>query len=159
MRRWFPHPWGWASLAPLLCAVHCAAAPILVVAAPALAAGTWLEVALLVLTVPLAAWALSAGLVRHRQKAPALAAGIGLLAWTGSLAGVYGGVPEEASTLLAALVVTGALVWNARLDCGAGRSESGGCAKCEAGEGLPGADRFPVLERPPVAARRVPSNL
>ncbi|CAN5743317.1 hypothetical protein BH23GEM11_BH23GEM11_15100 [soil metagenome] len=118
MRRFFPHPWGWASAAPILCAIHCALTPILVVVAPAFALGETVEFALLGIAIAAAWWAMSRGLRQHGDVRPIVPIVVGLVAWGASLLHVFHPVPEEPTTILATLVVAGGLIWNARLHCG-----------------------------------------
>lgn len=136
MRKYFPHPWGWASLAPLVCAVHCAATPILIVVAPALAPGERTEMWLLGATVLLASGAIAAGVRRHGRIAPALPVVAGTFAWTASLLHLFHPVPEEVTTVAATLVVAAGLTWNARVRCAAGAADEGPCPAC-AGETAP----------------------
>jgi hypothetical protein len=131
LRRLFPHPWGWASLAPLLCAVHCAVTPILVVLAPTLAPGETIEWVLLGLTVILGAWAIASGLKRHGRFGPAFPITLGILAWGASLMHIFHPIPEEATTIVASLTVAMGLVWNARIHCAAEAVEGHSCAICE----------------------------
>jgi hypothetical protein len=131
MRRFFPHPWGWASAAPLLCAAHCALTPLLVVAAPTLAPGETVEFVLYGGTILLASWALAKGLRQHGDLRPVLPIALGLVAWGASLLHVFHPIPEEATTVVAALVVAGGLVWNARLHCAVDAETACGCDTCE----------------------------
>ncbi len=112
------HPWGWTSLAPIACALHCAATPLLVASAPSLAPGETAEWILLALTVLLGGAALAAAMRSHREALPFLLIGVGLLAWTGSLLHLYHPLPEELTTIAASLTVAGGLLWNSRLHCG-----------------------------------------
>lgn len=127
MTRFFQHPWGWTSIAPLVCAVHCLATPLLVAVAPSVV-GPQMEWALLGLTVVLVVVALTGGLRSHRDLRPAPLLAAGLAVWLGSLLHVFHPLPEEPITALAALVVATGLVWNSRLVC-AHREVS--CAACE----------------------------
>jgi len=117
MKRLFQHPWGWATVAPLLCAVHCAATPFLVVFAPSIVPGPTAEWALLAVTVLIAAAALGSAMRAHGQWLPFLFIGAGLVAWTLSLGHAFHPIPEDLTTVLATLVVAGGLVWNSRLHC------------------------------------------
>lgn len=121
-------------MAPLLCAVHCAAAPLLVLVAPAVVENPAVEFGLLAATVILAGVALSLGVGRHRNAAPVLPVGVGILAWWASLSHVFHPVPEELTTSLAALVVAGGLLWNARLQCLTADPSGPTCSSCEATE-------------------------
>jgi len=144
MRRFFPHPWGWASAAPILCAIHCALTPIVVVLAPALALGETVEFALLFITIVLAVWALSRGLRQHGDIRPVFPITLGLVAWGASLLDFFQPVPEEATTILATLVVAAGLIWNARLNCGTNAEIP--CAH----EGCETEARIPVRPEPEV---------
>jgi hypothetical protein len=127
-----PHPWGWATVAPVVCAVHCAAAPLLVVVAPALVENPALEFGLLGATVLLAGVALALGFRRHGNPLAALPVLAGVLAWWASLSHVFHPIHEDLTTAAAALVVAGGLLWNARLHCAGGESSGTGCASCQA---------------------------
>ena len=117
MKRLFQHPWGWATVAPLLCAVHCATTPVLVVFAPSVVPGPAAEWTLLGITVVVATAALGSALRAHGQWHPfALIAG-GLVVWTLSLAHAVHPIPEDLTTVLATLVVAGGLIWNSRFHC------------------------------------------
>jgi hypothetical protein len=128
MNRFFPHPWGWASVAPVACAIHCVATPLLVAVAPAFAVGETAEWVLFGLTLGLVAWALTSGLRRHGNVRPAIVILPALGVWMASLLHVFHPIPEEATTALAALVVAGGLIWNARMDCATG--EVAACSEC-----------------------------
>lgn len=117
MKRLFQHPWGWATVAPLLCAVHCAATPILVVFAPSVVPGPTAEWTLLGVTIVIAAAALGSALRAHGQWHPFALIGAGLAVWTLSLAHAFHPIPEDLTTVLATLVVAGGLIWNSRLHC------------------------------------------
>jgi hypothetical protein len=128
MTRLFQHPWGWTSVAPILCAIHCLAAPILVAFAPAFAPGEAAEWALLGITVVLVAAAGVAAFRGHRTVTPFVVIGVGLLGWGGSLLHVFHPVPESATTVAAALTVALGLLWNSRLHCG---TSTAPCSACE----------------------------
>jgi hypothetical protein len=132
-RELVPHPWGWASLAPALCAVHCASAPLLVLVAPAVVENPKVEFGLLGMTVAVAAAALLLGVRRHGSPRPLMPVLVGLLAWWASLSHVFHPVSEELTTALAAMVVAGGLLWNARLQCTVADPCGSACASCEEG--------------------------
>lgn len=138
--RPFEHPWGWTSLAPILCAVHCMVTPVLIVSAPAFALGETIEWGLLGASVVLGGFAMASGLRTHESLLPALLALFGVLAWTGSLLYLYRPIPEEATTIAAALTVAGALVWNSRLHCA---SKAVHCSACAHGELVVAPDERP----------------
>ncbi len=124
----FRHPWGWASFAPILCAIHCAATPLVVLALPAFAFGETVERLLFGLTLVLAATALRVGLGSHGKLKVLIPVSLGLAAWAASLWGAFLPIPEAITTLPAALVVAGGLVWNSREQCG---DPSVRCSGCE----------------------------
>jgi hypothetical protein len=133
MRCIVEHPWGWASLAPALCAVHCAVTPVLVLIAPTLAPGAAVEFGLYGATVLVAAWAMAKGLRQHGDYRPVLPIAAGLVFWGASILLLFHPVPEELTTIVAALVVASALVWNARLQCAADAESACACQVCEVG--------------------------
>jgi hypothetical protein len=141
MSRLFRHPWGWATVAPLACAVHCALTPIVVVAAPSLAPGEAVEWALLAITVVVGSLALWVGARAHDDLRPVVPVTLGLGLWALSLGHAFRPVPEELTTVLATLVVAGGLFWNSRLHCA--RREAA-CRVCATGVETPGADTTPA---------------
>lgn len=145
MQRLFPHPWGWATLAPIACAIHCLAAPVAVALSPALAVGKTAEWALLGLTVALVAWAIPAGLRRHGNWGPVALVGAGLALWVVSLLHLIHAVPEELTTVLGSVTVAVGLFLNARLHC---EAPEAACSACEHGE----AEAAPV----PIAPASAP---
>jgi hypothetical protein len=152
MSRFFSKPWGWASAAPLLCALHCAVTPLVVLVAPALAPGHLFEWALLGLSIPLGGWALTRGLRDHGDARPAVPVLLGITLWGISLAHGFHPFPEEISTVVATLIVAGGLIWNSRLQCGLVTDSACGCARCEISTGA-----LPLEETP--ADSRVRSEL
>jgi formylmethanofuran dehydrogenase subunit A len=101
--------------APLLCAVHCLATPLLVLVAPALLLGAAVEHAIMVASLVMAAAFLGWGIRIHRRftvAAPALA---GALLWVGGEA--LGSHSSGVLVLHAVggLLLAGALALNARL--------------------------------------------
>lgn len=119
MASFFNRPWGWVTAAPLLCALHCAATPLLVLAVPAFSPWKTLEAGLLVVTAVLAATALTVGHRRHGRPGAAVVVVGGLILWALSLAHALAPVPEEVTTVTAALLVAAGLVWNSRRLCAA----------------------------------------
>jgi len=132
----FKHPWGWTTLAPLACAVHCALMPMVVWVAPSvLLPGTSLEWGLLVLTLGVAFLALRAGARNHGDLRPALPILAGIVLWTLSLSEVFLPLPEELTTTVSSLTVATGLFWNSRLHCALTPAECPGCLS----EGVPSA--------------------
>lgn len=137
MTRFFRHPWGWTSLAPLLCTAHCIATPIALVVAPQLVPGAGAEWALLGVTVVIGGVTFAAAARGHGTLLPFLIAGVGLAAWAGSLLHLYGSVPETLSKGIASAAVAVGFIWNSRLHCA---TESVQCAACEHEVDEAGAD-------------------
>ena len=104
-----------AAAAPLLCAIHCVATPLLVAVMPAFAMGHTAEVVMLAASVVLVGWATWSGTLVHRHVGPALVAGLGLSLWGGQLFGALPAVGGELGIALAALLTAAGLMWNARL--------------------------------------------
>jgi hypothetical protein len=148
MRRVFQHPWGWASAAPALCAVHCAVTPLLVLFAPALAPGESVEFALYGITVVVASWAMAKGLQQHGDLRPVLPIAVGLLFWGASILLLFHPIPEELTTIIAAVVVASALVWNSRLQCAANAESACACQVCEVGSETLTAPETKVVPAP-----------
>lgn len=111
-----PHLLGraetWAAAAPLLCAAHCIAAPLLVALAPRLALAEAHERTLMGAALVLAAFTTLLGVRVHRRASPLLLVFAGALLWLGASAVP---VPEEAATVAASLLMAGGTLWSARL--------------------------------------------
>jgi Zn2+/Cd2+-exporting ATPase len=112
-----PNRWS-ASLpaaVPLLCAVHCIAAPVLVLFAPALAPDSRVAAVLLFCTAVLTLFFLRWGVRSHGRRVVWIPATAGLVLWTGAhLSGTHGPVEIILEFGGAALVAWG-LTWNAWL--------------------------------------------
>lgn len=130
MKDFFGRPWGWVAAAPALCAVHCAATPLLLLAVPTLALWRGVELTLLAVTMALAVAALTVGYRRHRRIPPIVAAGAGLAIWGASAGHLIHRAPEEVTTMAGALLVAGALLRNSQLLCRS-REPACGCVACE----------------------------
>jgi len=129
LSRYFDHPWGWTTLAPIACAAHCLATPVLAVSAPALFSSATLEWGFLSATVLLAAAAFGSGIRTHGDLRPLLPLLVGIAMWSASLAGAFAPVAEEVTTMAASLTAAVGMVWNSRLHCVATRDE---CHACQA---------------------------
>lgn len=103
-----------SALAPLICAVHCAATPLLVALMPALELSHAVEQWLFVASVPLVGWSLLTGFRVHGDLRPALLTVVGLAMWGGLLAHLFVAATGEWPLVAAALVTVVGLVWNAR---------------------------------------------
>jgi hypothetical protein len=133
MTRIFRHPWGWATVAPMACAVHCAITPVLVIAAPNLVPGKTVEWLLLSIALLAGLAALSSGVRAHEDLRPAVPVVLGLGLWTLSLLYLLHPVPEELTTVAATLIVAGGLFWNSRLHCAGRDRVCQACAVADAG--------------------------
>lgn len=115
----------WAGVAPVLCAAHCLASPLLAATLPAFAVGSVAEALLFAVSA-----LLSLAFVAHASRvhgqplvwAPVLG---GLLVWGAGLLGAIPALSEEATTTAGALALAAGLFWNGRLrhqatcrDCG-----------------------------------------
>lgn len=113
---------AWAAAAPVLCAAHCIAAPLLVALAPWLAPGEAYERAFMAASLALAACAVLLGFRAHRRLAPLLLVAAGALLWMGPL--VISTIPEVAATVAASLLMAGGTLRSAQLRH---RAACGGC--------------------------------
>jgi hypothetical protein len=118
-------PSSWAAAAPLLCAAHCIALPVLVLVSPVFHLNPAVEYAVMATAGVLAALFLVWGVAAHGNRLVWVPAMVGLAVWIGgemTLGHSHAGLGLHAigSTLLA-----GGLIWNAWLrheaacgDCG-----------------------------------------
>ncbi len=118
MSRFDQHPWGWTTIAPLACAAHCLAAPVLAIYLPLLASSPALEWGFFGATVLLATVAFGAGVRVHSDLRPLVPIVAGMLLWAASLQGFFAPVSEEVTTMAAALTAAVGMFWNSRLVCG-----------------------------------------
>lgn len=131
MTRFFRHPWGWATLAPLACAVHCMATPLLVLTVPSLAPGPEVEWALFGTAAVVGVIALGFGIRSHEDLRPSVPVALGLALWAASLLYLFYPLPEELTTVAATLIVAGGLGWNSRLHCARRDRACTVCAEAE----------------------------
>jgi hypothetical protein len=108
-------PSSWAFLAPIACALHCMAAPLLVVLAPALVPTPRMEWAFFLVSGGLAVGLLAWQAAPERRLALWALALVGLFVWAGSIADRFRPVPETVTTVIGTFLVAGALFWNVRL--------------------------------------------
>ncbi len=108
-------PTTWVSAAPVLCAAHCLATPVLVLALPSFAVGAVAELVLFTLSALLAlgftAWAVGS----HGRMVVALPVLAGLGIWGGGLFDLVPGVSETVTTVTGALILAAGLVWSSWL--------------------------------------------
>jgi hypothetical protein len=115
----------WGSAAPALCAVHCVAAPLLVVFFPVLELGEAAERLLMLATATVAAAFLTWGVRAHGRRLVWVPAALGMALWAGGDHFLSHSAPGLAAHLLGGGVLAGGLLWNAVLrhrthctDCG-----------------------------------------
>jgi hypothetical protein len=103
---------GWPAAFPLACAVHCVAAPVLVLVAPALVASWWVEAVLMALAL-----AATMGLVVQRARLhgsvwPWVLTGMGAALWAVELTELAVPLPDVALTIGGSVLLAGAMVWS-----------------------------------------------
>lgn len=108
-------PFGWAAALPLLCTAHCLAAPLVAVAAPAMAFSEVLEHAVQAASVVLAAAMAWAGVRAHGRWAVLAPMAAGVVAWivADALA-----LPESSARVAhvgGGLLLAAGMLWNGRL--------------------------------------------
>lgn len=105
----------WAMAAPVLCAVHCAATPLLVIFLPAFALTPVAESWLLAFTAVVATLVLIPGIRVHGRVEVVIPVVLGLAAWGAALAHWLHPLPEPVVSSLGAMAVAGGMFWSARL--------------------------------------------
>lgn len=100
-----------AAAAPLLCAAHCLATPVFVVAAPAVADYPGIEVGLMIVSAAIGVAAGAGGVRLHGEARVWLPIVVGLALW---LAGMISQLPahEQLLTVTGGLMLAGGLFWN-----------------------------------------------
>lgn len=104
-----------AAAAPVICILHCLAAPVLAVVAPVLAENHLVELALMGTSLAMGLSLAHGGIRRHGNRwiwAPVVLA---LVLFTGSAAGLVEGFAEQLATVGGSLSVLAVLGWDARL--------------------------------------------
>ncbi len=114
--------------APVLCALHCLAAPLLIVAAPALAPNPAVERAMFVGSALLAVIIVVRALRLGAPAAALILVAVGIGIWGASVWIGLASLPERATTVLGSMMVAVGLVWSGRA-CPAERSCE--CAVCD----------------------------
>jgi len=109
------NPDAWALAAPVLCAVHCAATPLLVLFLPALALTPAAEAWLLGFSAVVATLALAPGIRLHGRPEVFAPVVLGVMIWGGALAHWLHPIPEPLASSVGALAIAGGIFWNARL--------------------------------------------
>jgi chromate transport protein ChrA len=125
----------WASWAPLVCAVHCLVAPVLVLVAPAFVHSGVIEGLVLTGAAVLAAVVVVAGTRIHGRKAPWALVATGVAIWCLVPLKLAMALPEPAVVVAGGLTMFGGMRWNARLKAvaEAGRCGCPACAESKDG--------------------------
>jgi hypothetical protein len=105
----------WGSAAPALCAIHCVAAPLLVVVFPVLELSEAAEHVLMPATAALAAAFLMWGVRAHGRWVVWLPAALGMALWVGGDHLLSHSAAGLAAHLLGGGMLAGGLLWNAVL--------------------------------------------
>ncbi|HEX6912451.1 MAG TPA: MerC family mercury resistance protein [Longimicrobium sp.] len=105
----------WAAALPLLCAAHCVASPLLVLAVPALGWGHQAEPLVQAASVLLAAVAAWSGIRAHGRRAVLLPLAAGVALWIASAVLDLHGVEEAVAGVAGGLLLAGGMLWSGRL--------------------------------------------
>ena len=106
---------GWAAAVPLLCAVHCVASPVLVMAAPALAPGRGGEAVVQAASAVLAALMAWSGIRAHGRRAVLAPMVAGLALWGAPAMTGWTGAAETLAHAAGGVLLAGGMIWSARL--------------------------------------------
>jgi hypothetical protein len=104
----------WSALAPLACAVHCGATPILAATLPVLAAAPGVEWGFLGATLLFGGIAFPRHPHVHRDLRPVSLLLFGIALWTASLLQLLGPLPQDFTTACASLAAAVGLFWLSR---------------------------------------------
>lgn len=115
----FSHPWGWAAAAPIACAIHCAAMPVIALFAPSMVAGagSGIEWGLFVVTLLFSGVALTFGIRTHGSLRPIAPIALGVAIWTASLLFSPQLPGVEVTTMASSILVASGLLWSSRMCC------------------------------------------
>jgi hypothetical protein len=105
--------WGW--MVPMVCAVHCLAAPVMLVIVPAFASSPLVEGALMAVAFLFAVPIVLAGVQVHGRATVWLPIAFGSLLWIAELAEAPIPAPGTVLTVSGSLLVAMGLVLNSRL--------------------------------------------
>jgi hypothetical protein len=119
-------PTALAWFAPLACAIHCLAAPMLVLIVPEIPVSARAEWWLFTASLGFTGWLIVRGWWVHRRMMMVGLGTGGLFLWGASLAHLTRPIPEPITTALGALLVSVALYSNARAAHLAARQPCGG---------------------------------
>lgn len=105
----------WAAAVPLLCAVHCLASPVLVMAAPALALGHAGEAVVQAASVVVAALMAWSGMRVHGRRAVLAPMIAGVAIWAAPTLAGWEGAAETLAHAAGGVLLAGGMIWSARL--------------------------------------------
>lgn len=105
---------AWAAAAPVLCAIHCALTPLLLLFIPAFALSPAMELRLLGLSAAIALLSLVPAIRIHGQYRVLIPAVGGLLFWAASLAHLLP-LSESLGSPIGAITLAGGIFWSSRL--------------------------------------------
>lgn len=106
---------GWAAALPLLCSVHCIAAPLLTVVAPAFAIAPAAEHAVQFASAVLAAVMAWSGLRAHGRTIVLAPLALGMGVWAVAETVGVSGAAEQAAHVAGGLILAAGMLWNGRL--------------------------------------------
>jgi hypothetical protein len=106
---------GWAAALPLLCSAHCIAAPLVTVAAPALAIAPATEHAIQLASAVLAIVMAWSGLRAHGRAAVLVPMALGLGTWASAETLGAGAAAEQAAHVAGGLLLAAGMLWNGHL--------------------------------------------
>jgi MerC mercury resistance protein len=106
---------GWAAAVPLLCAVHCLASPVLVMAAPAMALGRGGEAVVQAASAVLAVLMGWSGIRAHGRRAVLAPMGVGVALWVAPALAGWTGAAETVAHAAGGVLLAGGMIWSARL--------------------------------------------
>lgn len=110
-----PRGLDWATALPLLCAAHCVASPLLVLAIPALGWGHEAEPFVQALSVLLAAFTAWSGIRTHGRFAVLVPMLAGVALWMTSATLGLTGAAEAVAGVSGGLLLAGGMLWSGRL--------------------------------------------
>lgn len=106
---------GWAGAVPLLCAAHCAASPLLVLAAPALALSEAGEAWVKAVSALVAAAVVGVGVRAHRRASVLVPVAAGIALWAAVVALDAHGAAGRLAAAAGGVLLAGGMFWNAHL--------------------------------------------
>ncbi len=109
------HFHDWATLAPIVCAVHCAVTPLALALLPAFSVSTEFEGVLLLVSLLLAVVVVRSGFQLHGDTRVWVPLAVGGAVWVLSLAGAFAPLPESLTSPAGSITIAGGLYWSGRI--------------------------------------------